>query len=60
MLALVHGFANRSDDARKAIAEALRLQPDLDQEQVRRLHRYREPARMARVLAVLDGAGLSP
>lgn len=58
MLALVHGLAGRPDDARRAVAEALSLQPDLDQEQVRRSHRYRDPARLERMMAVLNAAGL--
>lgn len=58
MLAVVHGFAGRPDDARRAVAEALRRQPDLDQEQVRRSHRYRDPARQERMIAVLNAAGL--
>ena len=58
LLALVHGFAGRTDDARGAVAEALRRQPDLDQEQVRRSHRYRDPARLEKVIAVLNEAGL--
>lgn len=58
MLALVHGFANRPAEARSAVAEALRRQPDIDQRQVRRSHRYRDPARLQRVTEVLNQAGL--
>ena len=58
MLAMVHGFAGRPDDARRAVAEALRQQPDIDRAQVRRTHRYRDPARLERMIAVLTEAGL--
>jgi hypothetical protein len=58
MLAVVHGFAGRQSDARKAVAEALRRQGDIDQEHVRRSHRYRHPEALERVLAVLSDAGL--
>ena len=58
MLAVSHGFAGRTDDARRAIAEAVRQKADIDQEQVRRANRYRDPLRLERVIAVLDAAGL--
>ena len=58
MLAVVHGFAGRTDDARRAVAEAMRQQPDIDQKQVRRSQRYRDPVRLERVIAVLNTAGL--
>lgn len=58
MLAVVHGFAGRTDDARRAVAEAMRQQPDIDQKQVRRSQRYRDPVRLERVIAVLNAAGL--
>ena len=58
MLALIHGFAGRAEDARRAVAEVRRWRPDLDLEQVRRSHRYRDPARLERVMRVLVAAGL--
>lgn len=58
MLALMHGLAGRSDDARSAIAAALLLQSELDLDQVRRSLRFRDPARLERVIAVLSDAGL--
>jgi len=58
MLAVIHGFAGRTDDARRAVAEAVRQKADIDQEQVRRSNRYRDPARLERVIAVLSAAGL--
>ena len=58
MLAIIHGFAGRTDEARRAVAEAVRHKADIDQEQVRRSHRYRDPARLQRVIAVLNAAGL--
>ncbi len=58
MLAVVHGFAGRADAARSAVAELLRRQPDIDQEQVRRAHRFRDPARLERMMDVLVAAGL--
>ena len=47
-----------SDDARRAVAEAVRQKSDIDQEQVRRSYRYRDPERLERVIAVLNAAGL--
>ena len=58
MLSVVHGFAGRPDDARRAVAEARLRQADISQTQVRRSHRYRDPARLERVIAVLSDAGL--
>lgn len=58
LLAVVHGFANRLEDARRSVAEARLRRPDLDQEQVRRSHRYHDPARLERVIRLLDEAGL--
>ena len=58
MLAVIHGFAGRTDDARRAVAEAVRQKADIDQEQVRRSNRYRDPVRLERVIAVLSAAGL--
>ncbi len=58
MLAVIHGFAGRTDDARRAVAEAVRQKTDIDQEQVRRSNRYRDPVRLQRVIAVLNEAGL--
>jgi TolB-like protein len=58
MLALLHGLAGRPEEARQAVADALRLQPGLDLRQVGRSHRYRDPERMARFLAILRDAGL--
>jgi adenylate cyclase len=58
MLAVIHGFAGRPDDARLAVAAAVRQKADIDQEQVRRSNRYRNPERLERVIAVLDAAGL--
>jgi adenylate cyclase len=58
MQAIIHGFAGRTDDARRAVAEAVQQQADVDQKQVRRSYRFRDPARMERVIAVLDRAGL--
>jgi adenylate cyclase len=58
MLAVSHGFAGRTDDARRAVAEAIQRKADIDQEQVRRSYRYRDPERLERVIAVLSAAGL--
>lgn len=58
MLAVVHGFAGRQDEARRSVAEALLRQSDLDQEQVRRASHYRDPVKLARVIQVLNEAGL--
>jgi Flp pilus assembly protein TadD len=58
MLAIVHGFAGRPDDARRAVAGALRENLGLNADEVRRAHRYRDPARLERVLNVLAAAGL--
>ena len=58
MLALVHGFSDRTQDARAAMAEALRLQTDINEAQFRRAHRYRDPARLERAVRVLSAAGL--
>lgn len=58
MLAVIHGFAGRGEQARSAMKEAVRQKPDIDVEQVRRSNRYREPERLERVLAVLRDAGL--
>jgi predicted Zn-dependent protease len=54
MLSVIHGFAGRTDSARRAVAEAVRHQADIDQEHVRRSNRYRDPARSERVMAVLN------
>jgi DNA-binding winged helix-turn-helix (wHTH) protein/tetratricopeptide (TPR) repeat protein len=58
MLAVAHGFANRPEDARRAISEALREEPGLNLTQARRAHRFRDPARLERMLRVLAEAGL--
>jgi adenylate cyclase len=58
MLAVSHGFAGRTDDARRAVAEAIQRKADIDQEQVRRSYRYRDPERLERVIVVLSAAGL--
>jgi adenylate cyclase len=58
MLAVVHGFAGRTDDARHAVAEARFRQAEITLGDVRRSHRYRDPARLERVLSVLEAAGL--
>jgi adenylate cyclase len=58
MLSVVHGFAGRTEDARHSVAEAVRRKADIDQEQVRRSNRYRDPERLERVIAVLNAAGL--
>ena len=58
MLAVIHGFARRTDDARRAVAEAVRQKADIDQEQVRRSNRYRDLERLQGVIAVLNEAGL--
>jgi adenylate cyclase len=58
MLAVSHGFADRADEARRSVAKALQLEPDMDQERVRRSHRYRDPSRLDRVIRVLACAGL--
>jgi len=58
MMAVIHGFAGRTDDARRAVAEAVRQKADIDQEQVRRSNRYRDPVRLERVIAALNAAGL--
>lgn len=58
LLAAVHGFAGRPDDTRVAVVRALRLQPDLDLTKVRQSHRYRDPDRLERVVALLNDAGL--
>jgi len=58
MLAVIHGFAGRTDDARRSVAEAVRQKADIDQEQVRRSNRYRDPVRLERVIAVLNAAEL--
>jgi predicted Zn-dependent protease len=58
MLAVIHAFAGRSDDARRAVAEAVQRKPDIDVEQVKRSNRYRDPERLDRLIAVLNAAGL--
>ena len=58
LLAVAHGFADRHHDARTAVTMALQRQPDLDQAQVRRSHRYRDPDRLDRFMQVLIQAGL--
>ncbi len=58
MLAVVHGFAGRATEARRAVAEAIECQPGINQQQFRQANRYRDPARLDRVIAVLDAAGL--
>ncbi|MGX5830208.1 tetratricopeptide repeat protein [Mesorhizobium sp. 43Arga] len=58
MLAVIHGFAGRTEDARRAVAEAVGRKADIDQDQVRRANRYRERERLERVIAVLNAAGL--
>lgn len=58
MLAVIHGFAGRTDDARRTVAEAMRQKADIDQDQVRRSNRYRDTLRLERVIAVLNAAGL--
>lgn len=60
MLAVVHGFAGRTEDAREAVREAIRQKRDIDQKQFRRANHYREPERMERVISVLNEAGLPP
>lgn len=58
ILALAHGLAGRPEDARRAVADARRMEPNLDQRLVRRSHRYRDPTRLDRTITVLDAAGL--
>ena len=58
MLAIIHGFAGRTEDAHRAVAEAVERKADIDQDQVRRSHRFRDSARLERVIAVLSAAGL--
>jgi adenylate cyclase len=58
MLAVVHGFAGRKEDAHLAVTEAVRQKPDIDAEQVRRSNRYKDPGRLERVIALLVEAGL--
>lgn len=58
MMAVIHGFAGRTDNARRAVADAVLRQADIDQEQVRRSNRYRDPERSERVIAALSAAGL--
>lgn len=58
MLGIVHGLADRREEAHRSIADALRIRRDLDQAQVRRSHRYRDPARLERVMRLLSEAGL--
>lgn len=58
MLAVVHSFAGRTSEACIAVADALRRQADLNMEQFRRSHRYRDPDRLGRVTAMLHAAGL--
>jgi TolB-like protein len=58
MLAVIHGFAGRTEEARRAVAEAVQLKADIDQDQVRRSNRYRDPVRLERVIAALSAAGL--
>ena len=45
MLAVIHGFAGRTEDARLAVVEAVQRKADIDQEQVRRSNRYGDPER---------------
>ncbi len=58
MLAIAHGFAGRPDEARRAVTEAQRCQPGIGLAHIRRSHRYRDPARLERIVAVLTAAGL--
>ncbi len=58
MLAVVHSFAGRTGDAHLAVAEALRRQADMNMEKFQRSHRYRDPARLEKVTAMLYSAGL--
>jgi adenylate cyclase len=58
MLAVIHGFAGRAEDARRAVAEAVERKADIDQGQVRRANRYRDPVRLERVIEVLNAARL--
>lgn len=58
MLAVIHGFAGRTEDARRALAEAVGRKANIDQDQVRGSNRYRDPVRLERVIAVLNAAGL--
>lgn len=58
MLAVVHGFAGRTEEARGTVADAVARKGDIDQEQVRRSNRYRDLTRLERVIAVLNAAGL--
>ena len=58
MQAVVDGIAGRTEDAQRAVAEALRRQADLNLDQVLRSNRYRDPARTKRLIEVLKAAGL--
>jgi predicted Zn-dependent protease len=58
MLAVIHGIAGRTEDARRAVAEAVQRKADIDQDQIRRGNRFRDPARLERMIAVLSAAGL--
>jgi hypothetical protein len=48
----------RLKNIRRAVAEAVRRQADIDQKRVRRSNRYRDTGRSERVIAVLSAAGL--
>jgi adenylate cyclase len=58
MQAVIDGIAGRTEDARRAVAEALRRQADLNLDQVLRSNRYRDTARTKRLIEVLKAAGL--
>lgn len=58
MLAVIHGLAGRSSEARLAVTEAKRRQTDLNLEQFQRSHRYRDPVRLQKLSALLQAAGL--
>jgi predicted Zn-dependent protease len=58
MQAVIDGIAGRTGDARRAVAEALRRQADLNLDQVLRSNRYRDPLRTKRLIEVLTAAGL--
>ncbi|RYE41643.1 MAG: hypothetical protein EOP21_08685 [Hyphomicrobiales bacterium] len=58
MQAVVDGIAGRTEEARRAVTEALRRQADLNLDQVLRSNCYRDPARTRRLIEVLTTAGL--
>jgi predicted Zn-dependent protease len=58
MISMIHGFAGRTDDARRAVEEAVQRQSNINQDEVRRSNRYRDPARTERLIDVLIAAGL--